>query len=44
MSDPELGEVQTPVISGGGTFEITLDINNYTYNERYAYEHQNHVL
>ena len=35
-NDPELGEVQTPVISGGGTFEITLDINNYTYTVKRA--------
>lgn len=35
-NDPELGEVQTPVISGAGTYEITLDINNYTYTVKRA--------
>ena len=35
-NDPELGEVQTPVISGGGTFEITLDVINYTYTVKRA--------
>lgn len=35
-NDPELGEVQTAVISGAGTYEITLDINNYTYTVKRA--------
>lgn len=35
-NDPEFGDVQTPVISGAGTFEITLDINNYTYTVKRA--------
>ncbi len=35
--DPEYtGGVQTPVISGQGTFEITLDMNNLTYNVKRA--------
>lgn len=35
-NDPEMGEVQTAVISGAGTYEITLDINNYTYTVKRA--------
>ncbi len=35
--DPEYtGGVQTPVISGQGSFEITLDMNNLTYTVRRA--------
>ncbi|MGM9697428.1 MAG: DUF5115 domain-containing protein [Prevotella sp.] len=35
-NDPDFGDVQTPVISGSGTYEIILDVVNYTYTVRRA--------
>lgn len=34
--DPEFGSVETPTISGQGTFEVTLDMNNLVYSVKRA--------